>query len=275
MIYISADNKVMMKNYCGYTEIIYDDKHIPLCVCANIILMSDGYLYRVCYDQLMNCKLFKIKLETGEKYLCEFDNFTSEFAKINSKYYEINGMILSEIPIIAKNSHNIMKTDNNMLYYYISTDDELILFNSNNKSRIIFDYGVNFLLLCRDYDGNKVNVIYEKNSTIICSVYDDVQLVKTYVVEHDKLRITKILKKFALDSNNNIHMLKFIDSRYHMFKNLNNIIDFNYCGNILCIVDSEQTIREFNIHTHTLKYVNDNGYFKKIITKAKSANKLR
>jgi hypothetical protein len=149
MAYISCDSKIIIKYQYGdqNPDVINDTNYLPLRICCNIVLLSDNKLYMMIVENRAqaNFVLVELAIETECDYTVDSADFTENFAKINSEYYEINHehKFLHKLLIIVKTSQNIIKMYNTQSktcdYCYISTNNKLMLFNDHDQNHILLD----------------------------------------------------------------------------------------------------------------------------------------
>lgn len=159
MPYISTDKKIIIYVFTvqKYYEIDNDTEYILLRVDHYpIILMSNDKLYRVNWSS-KNYVLSELKMVDSE-YVCNFNDFTCEFAKIGSKCYKIYENVLRQFSIAASNSHIIIDTYSG-IYYFIDVHSKLVAYTGADCSRVILNnYDVDSIIFY-DFGGC---IIYKK-----------------------------------------------------------------------------------------------------------------
>lgn len=276
MVYITSDNKIMART-CDpeLIEISNNTSYLPLTIYCNIVLMSHGKLCAIrYYNNLNNLTLLNLELETGKDYVVNSNDFTEKFVKINSKYYKINGTVLQKIPILAKNSRNIVSAHRLSSYYYVDTNNKLSLFNENDNSIVILDHNVSTLLYNEYRIEGKNNIICEKNNIIICLKYDKSSLLSTHTIDYNGSSIIKTLDWYMLDSDGHLYEFLLENNNSVITKILDNVIDFNYCDQDLFILDTEHKLFRVNIEDYNLTHIDDDSYFKKRVNVTKSSNNV-
>lgn len=281
MYYINADNKIMTYKFAGSIEIINNTGYEPLCCRGNIILMTNDKLYCVVNCLHRNIKVLKIITAPVDDYVCNSDDFTDSFVKINSpeEYYEIRGTVLKKIPIIAKNSHNIISVryhnSSNTGYYYIAMDNNLMYYNQSDGVCKILDNNVDSILLYKKkyYQGNYI--IYYKNNTVICSECCDAQqIVSSHAIDYSGSSVIKTFDNLVLDSDGCLYKFIFDTSVSAVIKKISSDVkNFNQWEFILLVTDSENNMYEINYQGEVIGNVGDNCYFERRRCNIKSANK--
>lgn len=279
MFYISSDNKIMMYTYADHYEIINDTGYLPLCCHANVILMSDRKLYRVNYGMQAGNKLLLLHMISGDYYtFSDSDDFSRNFAKINSEPYEIGVTTLTKMPIADIKSHNIITTllfpSSSVFarYYYVDVNNRLMVYEKSNKSLTVLDSNVDLIFLYGRQNGN--HIVYKKNATIIYSACYITTLANTYVIDYSGSEIVKSSGEYVLDSDNVLYKFVFVDKKYYIKKILSGVTDFNYCMFKLLILNSEHQICTTNCHNYGAVRSINGGCFEKKMCNVKSANKL-
>lgn len=282
MIHITNDFKII-EDFGFYPNLSEIDNYTgctPLCVYGNIILMSDGKLYVVNY--LTGYKLLEIIFESKENYAIGPDDFSHQYAKINSKYYNFYTLThkyeYMNIPIVAKSPDYIYRSG--LIYYYVNADNKLFAHHIYVGRDTWLDNNVDMLFFSKNTNNfNNHDIIYKKNDSIIYIKYNGWTIGEKYVINYDGSPIKKKMNKFLLDYDN--RMYKFItdsDNKYILKKILDDVIDFNYDddnrdnNNKLRIIDSEYKMYSVNNYDYEIKYITDDGYFKKERNNIKSAN---
>lgn len=276
MVYIKDNHIIKFDHASNKFVSISHAKYYPLCIYSDIILMSDNRLY-VCYKPMLHSdySLCKLKIANSGDYIVTSADFTDKFVKINSDYYKIGSKLLVKIPIIAKNSSNIIKTCD--YYYYVNMDDQLVQFECENSSHTILDSCVESLFLCRQHWKN-IYVVYKKINKIISSVYSykKLALLHTSVIDCDNFSVIKYQDLYLLSSDNNLYELIFNSNDYRCkLKNIAcEISDFNTRITDLFILstDTNAMYRTKTYDFNDKKYIDDdNCCFRKKLCNVKSA----
>jgi hypothetical protein len=285
MIYINNNN--IYTTYVSFnTNIIgaieNNTGYLPVRVCKDILLMSDSRLYRLyCGYESSTLKLLTLKIKRGDDYVVDYVDFTDKFVKINSsgEYYEIYGNILRKIQVVANNCRNIHAVYKYKMvdschchcYYYVSINNELIFFDSYNKSEQHLDDNVNSILYfnSKNYSGC---IIYVKNNIIICSnISNFTQLTDHYVIDYVGQLIIKSSDDFILDSHGDLYQLISDGTKFILKKISSAVVDF-YCDVLRTyIIDTESKIYCIDKYNYSKNYI-DVGHLAKLFSNTKSAN---
>jgi hypothetical protein len=274
MIYINEGNIFKYHNsFCTRKQIVNDTGYLPLRVYNDILLLSDRRLYMISIGD----NLLVLDSSRGHDYIVDSANFTDTFAKINSEYYEMFGIWLSKIPVIANNSHNIVKeVCINYYYYYwyyINVNNELVVFNALGESvqNKVLDNDVS-LILYHNYKSDGHCIIYAKNNTIIYSkISNFTRLTSDYAIDYIGQLIIKSSGDFLLDSDNNLYQF-IIDNKKFILKKISGyVIDFCCDTSYVYITDTEDKIYRIDKYIHDKIYIS-NGHFGKPFSNTKSAN---
>lgn len=272
MIYITSDNKIMR---CGIIDktnwivITNNTGYMPLCIYCNIVLMSNYKLYVVTYkfDELI-----ELVMVNGEDYRVDdsadnySDSFTDKYARINSEFYEIKNTRLHKISIIAANSSEIIKcyTRNKTNFYYVSTNNKLIIYNKKDNSHITLDENVDSIFFVGKSCTCDTLIIYKRANTYLCSVVDEYELSSTYVIDVIKSTIIKKVNRYMLDSDNNLFIFTYdIYKKKYRIRKASDVIDINIFYGHAYIIKEDQQI----LGSHT----DNDCYLKKKIFNTKSA----
>jgi hypothetical protein len=276
MVYIKDNHIIEFDRSSNKFVSISHAKYYPLCVYSDIILMSDSRLY-VCYEHAPHSYylLCKLKIGGSSDYVVTDADFTDEFVKIKSDYYKIDSKLLVKIPIIAKNSSNIVKSYDD--YYYVNMDDQLVQFKCKHSSHTILDSCVESLFLCRRHC-ETIHIVYKKLNKIISSVYSNkyLALLHTSVIDCDNFSVIKYQDLYLLGSNDNLYklILSYNDCRCKLKSIVCEISDFNIYITDLFILSANTNVMhrtktyDFNVK----KYVDDDHcHFRKKLCNVKSA----
>jgi hypothetical protein len=281
MIYISSNDKIMMKNCHDkpIIEIVNNTGYLPLHILSNIILMDNYKLYTVLRE--IGYKLFELNMTDNTDYIVDQCDFNEEFVKMNSSgdYYQIVDKSLHKIPVIAKNSSSIanVKFEIHDYIVYINLDNSLILFDRNTTCSIFLDINVNSLIFYKN-DRYSINIICKKDNQIICYVfgYDNHTNFDTYVVTYNSSAIKKKLGEFVLAKDT---IYRFAENRYTRRISPIPLIkanDFNVHNGELIILNDMNEIISVRLASgfyvlYDAIYIDTNGWFKKKVHGVKSA----
>jgi hypothetical protein len=276
MIYINEGNIFKYHDsFCTRKQIVNDTGYLPLRTYNDTLLLSDGRLYKISFDN----KLLALDLGQENDYVVISADFTDTFAKINSpgEYYEISGRWLSKIPVIANNSHNIKKKififNDNYYYYYVNVNNELVVFDALHKSEQnkILDNDVS-LILYHNYQSDNHCIIYMKNNIIIYSrISNFMQLTNHYVIDYDCQPIIKSSGDFLLDSDNDLYRLISDGTKFSLTKISDNVIDFFCDTSCVYITDTKSKIYRIDKSNYR-KYIDVGHFGKPLLSRTKSAN---
>lgn len=286
MIYINNGNIYALGHSfnTGFIRTIENNTgYLPVRICNDILLMSDGRLYRL-YCGYGSTTLKLLRLGTKQKrkdYTVDSINFTDEFAEINSsgECYEIYRNTLQKIQIVANNCRNIYMIhkyefiDSWDCYYYVNINNELIFFDPRYKSVQHLDDNVNSIFYFNSNDHLRY-IIYEKNNIIIYSeIINLKKLVNNYTIDYIGQSIIKASGKFILDAHNNLYALIMVDKKFVTRKISDNVIDFCCDTFYVYITDTLNMIYRIDKHIYDKIYI-DTGYFTKLFSNTKSANNI-
>jgi hypothetical protein len=250
--------------------------------------MSDYKLYTINLLSRPTNDLSEIKLSADNDYVIETDDFTNKFAKINSEYYEIVDNVLYKIPVIAKNSQNIItiETRTNKYIVYVNFGDNLVVFNFADTTNTILCSDVETMLQCAEIT-DSFNIVYKKNniSQIICSTYNDNLVhVKDNIIDYEDCVIIKVVGSYFLNSNNNLYVpcFRIRSSGCLLCKKIGKIFDFNVYRHIfnnyvrvykefILVLNSQKKIQEYDRDNNKILHIDNDGYLKKKIYNVKSA----
>lgn len=273
MLYINDNNIYATSSYRVSQCVSSNTEYLPVCTYNDILLLSDGRLYEMTYDDKLSVLLFSKQ----DDYVVDSADFTDRFAKINSEYYEMRMRRLMKIPVIANNSHNIKKIGyehHKYKYYYVNINNELAVFDALHKSaqcKILDDNVSLILILCHNSQNNHC-IIYVKNNIIIYSdISNFTQLSNHYVIDYFGRSIIKSSDGLILDSHNDLYQLVRDDKKFILKKISDNVINFQCDSFHAYITDTESEIYRIGRYTYNRKYIGV-GHFGKTFSNTKSAN---
>jgi hypothetical protein len=283
MIYISADDKIMIKKLYEDEpkEITNETGLLPLCVHSNTILMSDYKLYAVNIGIFTDDTLHLIVMESKGDYVVGPNDFTDKFVQINCEYYIINNMYtLRKIMITPKNVYNVIFMGgiirNEGYYCYVDANNRLLRCHARNlcisgeSTLLDDDVDVDYILCCNK-SSFSYNVICSKVNKIICYSYTSHSLKNfcTKNINYTGSRVIKIIDNYFLDSDDNLFKFTF-DGNAVILMRISVARDFSTYGSDFLFLNSSNKILQLDFHCN-YKYVDTDGCFKKTVTRIKSA----
>lgn len=123
---------------------------------------------------------------------------------------------------------------------------------------VVLDSNIDSLFCCIVYlENNTHHIIYQKNGSIVCSVYNNLTWIDDYIIDHNCATITKKIDRFISDSDGNIYKFKPPDASIRCYLQLieTKINSFNFFtiinrGTTFLYIVKDNVDNQKNIDTH-------------------------